>query len=140
MKKSLFFIPVIALVILLTMTQCKKNYNCGLKIICKYTTTGLDTGKAVAGANLEIYPGAVASGRTVHQAIENGKVGVTNENGIYEHTYPYEALLNISATSVDTVKDDNGNVIGVNNYRGSAQVKLQEGQTVEKVVLMMQEY
>ena len=140
MKKSLFFIPVIALVILLTMTQCKKNYSCGLKVICKYTTTGLDTGKAVPGANLEIYPGAVASGRTVHPAIENGKNGVTDENGVYEHTYPYEALLNIAATSVDTVKDDNGNVVGINNYRGSAQVKLQEGQTVEKVVLMMQEY
>ncbi len=140
MKKSLFFIPVIALVILLTMTQCKKNYNCGLKVICNYTTTGLDTGKVVPGANLEIYPGAVASGRIVHPAIENGKKGVTDENGVYEHTYPYEALLNIAATYVDTVKDDNGQVIGVNNYRGSSQVKLQEGQTVEKVVLMMQEY
>ena len=131
MKKSLFFIPVIALVILLTMTQCKKNYNCGLKVICNYTTTGLDTGKVVPGANLEIYPGAVASGRIVHPAIESGK---------NEHTYPYEALLNIAATYVDTVKDDDGQVIGVNNYRGSSQVKLQEGQTVEKVVLMMQEY
>ena len=133
MKKSLFFIPVIALVILLTMTQCKKNYNCGLKVICNFTTTGLDTGKAVAGANLEIYPGAVASGRTVHPAIESGKKGVTDENGIYEHTYPYEALLNISATYTDTT--GNTNV----RYRGSAQVKLQEGQTVEKVVLMMRE-
>ena len=73
MKKSLFFIPVIALVILLTMTQCKKNYSCGLKITCNYTTTGLDTGEAVANAILEIYPGAVASGRTVHPAIEQYK-------------------------------------------------------------------
>ena len=140
MKKSLFFIPVIALVILLTMTQCKKNYNCGLKVICNYTTTGLDTGKVVPGAKLEIYPGAVASGRTVHPAIESGKKGVTDENGVYEHTYPYEALLNIAATYVDTVKNESGQVTEIKNFRGSAQVKLQEGQTVEKVVLMMQEY
>lgn len=139
MKKSLFFIPVIALVILLTMTQCKKNYSCGLKITCNYTTTGLDTGKAVANAILEIYPGAVASGRTVHPAIEQYKDTVTDDNGVYEHTYPYEALLNISATKVDSVKNESGNIT-VKNYRGSAQVKLQEGQTVEKVVLMMQEY
>lgn len=139
MKKSLFFIPVIALVILLTMTQCKKNYNCGLKVICNYTTTGLDTGKAVSDAELEIYPGAVASGRTVHPAIESGKNGKTNDKGVYEHTYPYEALLNIAATKVDSVKNEDGS-IEVKNYRGSAQVKLQEGQTVEKVVLMMQEY
>ena len=139
MKKSLFFIPVIALVILLTMTQCKKNYSCGLKITCNYTTTGLDTGEAVANAIWEIYPGAVASGRTVHPAIEQYKDTVTDDNGVYEHTYPYEALLNISATKVDSVKDESGNIT-VKNYRGSAQVKLQEGQTVEKVVLMMQEY
>ncbi len=138
MKKSLFFIPIVALVILLTMTQCKKNYNCGLKVVCYFTTTGLDTGKTVAGATLEIYPGAVASGRTVHPAIEEGKKGVTNKNGVYEHTYPYEALLNISATFTDTVVTETGNM-QINNYRGTAQVKLQEGQTVEKAVLMMLE-
>ena len=131
MKKSLLLIPVVALLLLFTMTQCKKNYNCGLKVVCYYTTTGLDTGAIVPGATLEIYPGAVASGRTVHQAIEDGRHGVTNKQGVYEHTYPYEALLNISATYTDTVDNK--------NYRGTAQVKLLEGQTVEKVVLMMQE-
>jgi hypothetical protein len=138
MKKSLFFIPVIALVILLTMTQCKKDYNCGLKVVCYYTTTGLDTGKTVAGANLDIYPGSVASGRTVHPAIEAGRKGVTDKNGVYEHTYPYEALLNISATFTDTVVTETG-YTEIRNYRGTAQVKLQEGQTVEKAVLMMLE-
>jgi hypothetical protein len=138
MKKSLFFIPVIALVILLMMTQCKKNYNCGLKVVCYHTTTGLDTGEVVAGAALDIYPGSVASGRTVHPAIEEGRNGVTDNNGLYEHTYPYEALLNISATFTDTVVTETG-YTEVKNYRGTAQVKLVEGQTVEKAVLMMLE-
>lgn len=129
MKKSLFLIPIIAVVILLTMTQCKKNYNCGMKVECRFTTTGLDTGKAVAGATLDIYPGAIAPGRTVHPAIEGGRSGVTDKNGIYEHTYPYEALLNITATYTDTVEHV--------DYRGTAQIKLQEGETVEKVILMM---
>lgn len=131
MKKSLFFIPLIAVVVLLTLTQCKKNYNCGMKVTCYFTTTGLDTGKVVPGATLEIYPGSVASGRTIHPSIENGKNATTDGNGSYEYTYPYEALLNISATYSDTVENI--------NYRGTAQIKLQEGQTVEKAVLMMPE-
>ena len=138
MKKSLLLIPVVALLLLLIMTQCKKNYNCGLRVVCRYTTTGLDTGNVVSGATLEIYPGAVASGRTVHPAIEGGKHGETNDKGVWEYTYPYEALLNISATFTDSVETETGS-IEVKNYRGTAQVKLQEGQTVEKVVLMMQE-
>jgi hypothetical protein len=138
MKKSLFLIPIMALVILLTMTQCKKNYNCGLKITCYYTSTGLDTGEAVSGANLEIYPGTVASGRTIHEAIEKGRYGITDANGRYEYTYPYEALLNISATYSDTVETEDGS-LEIRNYRGTAQVKLLEGETVEKAVLMMRE-
>lgn len=138
MKKSLLLIPVIALFLLIVMTQCKKNYDCGLRVECRYTTTGIDTGNVVSGAELEIYPGAVASGRTVHPAIVNGKQGVTNANGIYEHTYPYEALLNISATHIDSVENEDGQM-EYKSYRGTAQVKLLEGQTVEKVILMMEE-
>ena len=86
MKKSLLLIPVIAVVLLLTMTQCKKNYNCGMRVVCYFSTNGLDTGKAVVGAILDIYPGAVAPGRTVHPAIEAGKKGVTGADGSYSHT------------------------------------------------------
>jgi len=139
MKKSLLLIPVIAMVLLLTMTQCKKNYNCGLKVICNLTNTGLDTGKVVSGAKLDIYPGIVGNDDRIHPAIKDGRNGTTNENGVYEHTYPYEALLNISATYTDTVETEDG-YVEINSYRGSAQVKLQEGQTIEKVVLMMKEY
>lgn len=129
MKKSLLLIPVIAVILLLTMTQCKKNYNCEMKVICYFSTTGLDTGKAVVGAVLDIYPGAIAPGRTVHPAIEGGKKGVTGADGSYSHTYPYEALLNITATYTD----EETNI----DYRGTAQIKLQEGETVEKAILMM---
>ena len=129
MKKSLLLIPVIAVALLLTMTQCKKNYNCGLRVTCYFSTNGLDTLDKVSGASLIIYPGAVAPGRTVHQAIEEGREGITDKNGMYEHTYPYEALLNITATYTDTVDNI--------EYRGTAQIKLQEGETVEKAILMM---
>lgn len=129
MKKSLILIPFLAVVLLLAFTQCKKDYNCGLKIICNYTTNGTDTGAVVPGATLTIYPNAVTSGRTVHPAIENGKDAVTDDNGIYEHTYPYEALLTVTADYTDTVTHK--------NYHGTAQIKLQEGEVVEKTVLMM---
>lgn len=129
MKKSLLLIPFIAVVLLLTMTQCKKNYNCGMKVICYFSTNGLDTGEVVPGAVLDIYPGSVAPGRTVHSAIEAGKAGVTGNDGSYEHTYPYEALLNITATYTD----EETNI----DYRGTAQIKLQEGEKVEKAILMM---
>ena len=128
MKKFLLLIPFIAVVLLLTMTQCKKNYTCGMKVICYFSTNGIDTGKVVSGAALDIYPGAVAPGRVVLPAIEEGRNAETNSNGTYEHTYPYEALLNITATYTDTA--------GV-EYRGTAQIKLQEGETVEKAILMM---
>ena len=129
MKKSLLLIPVIAVILLLTMTQCKKNYNCEMKVTCYFSTNGLDTGKVVAGAILDIYPGSVAPGRTVHPAIEAGKKGVTGKDGTYSHTYPYEALLNITATYTDSVTNI--------DYRGTTQIKLQEGETVEKAILMM---
>ncbi|MBO4654458.1 MAG: hypothetical protein J5644_02810 [Bacteroidales bacterium] len=129
MKKSLFLIPVIAVVILLTMTQCKKNYSCGLKVVCCFSETGVDTGKVVAGAALEIYPGAVAPGSEVHPVINQNRYDTTDENGSCMKTYPYEALLNITATYTDTTEHK--------DYRGTAQVKLQEGETVEKLILMM---
>lgn len=128
MKKSLFLIPVLALVLIFSLTQCKKNYNCGLKVICHFTTTGIDTGNVVSNATLTIYPNAITAGRTVHPAIEQGKDAVTNDNGVYEHTYPYEALLNVTATYRDTVENK--------EYVGNTQIKLQEGQVIEKVILM----
>ena len=68
------------------------------------------------------------TGRTVHPAIEQGKNGTTNDNGTYEHSYPYEALLNVTATYRDTVENK--------EYVGNTQIKLQEGQVIEKVILM----
>lgn len=129
MKKSMLLIPVIAVVLLLTMTQCKKNYKCGMRVVCYYSTTGLDTGEVFPEAVLDIYPGAVAPGRTIYQAIESGRVGITGADGSYEYTYPYEALLNITATYSDTTEHI--------DYRGTAQIKLQEGETVEKAILMV---
>ena len=129
MKKSFFLIAIFAVVIMLTMSQCKKNTNCKIRLECRFTTTGLDTGNVVPGAVLDIYPGSIAPGRTVHPAIESGRHGVTNSEGVYEFTYPYEALLNVTATYTDTVHHV--------DYRGTAQIKLQEGETVEKVILMM---
>ncbi|MBP5651023.1 MAG: hypothetical protein J6X01_08120 [Bacteroidales bacterium] len=129
MKKTFFLIPIIAVAILLTMTQCKKDYSCGLRVECHFSTTGLDTGNVVAGAVLNIYPGAIAPGRTVLPEIEAGKKGVTDKDGTYTYTYPYEALLNITATYTDSVTHI--------DYRGTAQVKLQEGETVDRVILMM---
>lgn len=129
MKKSLILIPFIAVVLMLTLTQCKKNYTCGIKVTCNLTTNGTDTGAVVPGAKLVIYPNAVTSGRTVHTAIESAKNATANENGVYEHTYPYEALLTVTAdyTNPETNK----------NYHGTTQIKLQEGEVIEKTVLMM---
>lgn len=131
MKKLFYFIPVLALslVLMLTLTQCKKNYNCKLKVKCYLSETGVDTGKTVPAATLEIYPRAVASGRTVHKSVEDYKNAVTDENGCYEHVYPYEALLDVTATFSDTAAHA--------EYRGTVQIKLQEGQTVEKDILMI---
>lgn len=138
MKKSLLLIAVTALILLVVMTQCKKNYSCGLKVVCKYTTTGLDTGKVVPKVSLDIYPGSVKPGSTVHPSIDSVRYVMTDDKGFYQHTYPYEALLNITATHIDSVENDDGQMV-YTNYRGTAQVKLQEGRTVEKVILLMEE-
>lgn len=132
MKKSLFLIPFIALVMMLTLTQCKKNYNCGMRVICYFSETGLDTGEVVPFADLEVYPNIVGAGKPIHPAIEDNRYAITDVTGTYEHTYPYEALLNVSATYMDP--DDNI------EYVGNVQIKLQEGQVVEKVILMTPNY
>lgn len=131
MKKLFYFIPVLAVALILTLslTQCKKNYNCTMKVRCYLSETGIDTGATAPSVTLEIYPRAVASGRTVHQSISDFKNAVTDGNGYYEHTYPYEALLDVTATYSDTVNHK--------NYRGTAQIKLQEGQIVDKTILLI---
>lgn len=133
MKKKIYFILVLAVAMVLSfsLTQCKKDYTCGITVRCNFTETGIDTGGVVPNATLTIYPRAVAAGRTVHSSIENNKTVTTDETGTYTHRYPYEALLDISATYTDTTTH--------RNYRGTVQVKLVEGENVEKTVLMMRE-
>jgi hypothetical protein len=125
MKKVPFLIPILASIVLLFFaSQCKKDTICKVRIICNYSENGIDTGDLVKNCFVEIGKDNYAD-----FAQDTGR---TNALGVYETEFQYEALLDVSATSI--VIDTNMNET---DYLGSGQVKLIPGETVEKVILLM---
>jgi len=125
MKKVPFLIPILASIVLLFFSsQCKKDTICKVRIICNYSENGIDTGDLVENCFVEIGKDNYAD-----FARDTGR---TNSSGVYETKFKYEALLDITASSIFI--DTNMNET---DYLGSGQVKLIPGETVEKVILLM---
>lgn len=124
MKKAFFVIPILVSIILIVMTtQCKKETICKVRIECRYSENGIDTGLAIPNCFVEI-------GKINYAAFAKD-TGRTNIFGVYETEFQYEALLDIAASHVYI--DSN---LYETEYKGIGQVKLIPGETVTKVILL----
>jgi len=129
MKKIINFIFILSCsVILLCFTQCTKDPTYKVKITCRHTNTGIDTSSVISGAAVVIGQENATEGPVDSYA---KAVGLTDNNGIFEWNFKYEALLNVTATYYDTVD--------ATNYIGAGQIKLVADEVVEKTVLLIKQ-
>lgn len=131
MKKLKFLLPIVISVCLVVFfSQCKKDHDCKMKITCNFSSNGIDTGKVASKVFIKV-------GKDEYADYAKA-TGYTNTNGVFEHTFPYPALLDIVATYSDTTFDENGDVTAIKNYTGGAQVQVNDGETTEKTILMVE--
>lgn len=122
MRKFSFILPLIAgLILIFACAQCKKDTSCKARIIVYYSETGIDTGAVAAGVTVEI-------GKNSNFAEFAQAEGTTDNNGIFECEFPYEAVLPVVAT----ITKPDGRM-----YTGSTQISLKPGETVEQPLLIM---
>ncbi|MEG1555243.1 MAG: hypothetical protein RR356_00765 [Bacteroidales bacterium] len=125
MKKIAFLIPIFTVVILLFVcTQCKEDTSCKMKVTCRFSTNGIDTGAVVKHAYVKV-------GKETNAPYAK-TAGYTDQQGVFTHTFELEALLDVVATYVDSVDENT-----INKYSGTAQIKLIAGEEVEKTVLLV---
>ena len=63
----------------------------------------------------------------------------TDASGVFEYTLPYPALLLVNAIKVVAVRDPIDNsIVGYTKYTGTVQVQVNEGETTEKTILMVE--
>ncbi|MDL2297133.1 hypothetical protein LJC68_09250 [Bacteroidales bacterium OttesenSCG-928-B11] len=128
MKRLLQIIPLVAIVTMIFLfTTCKKETDCKARVICRYTTTGLDTLDVVDSVLI------VFGKETFAEFAQDS--GITDANGVYETVFRYEALLDLNAFC--TKKDSVDGEEIITDYIGKGEIKLVPGETVEKVLLMM---
>lgn len=133
MKKIKFLIPVLVSFCLIALfTQCEKNHDCNMKITCNFSSNGIDTGAVAPNVHIVV-------GKEEYADYARAD-GYTNSNGVFEHTFPYPALLDVIATYADTTFDEEGNVTAVKYYTGGAQIQVNAGETSEKTILMVETY
>ena len=128
MKKLAYIIPVFtAFLFVILFSQCKKETDCKVRIICKYSETGIDTGKIVPGCTVKLGKEDFAD-----YAKAEGKCDI---NGVYETAFQYQAILEINANYVivDSLTEE------VDEFTGRGEIKLMPGETVEKVVLLIRQ-
>lgn len=129
MKKVFATLYVLCIVsLLLICTQCKKEPVCEAVVRVHKTLTGLDTAAAVPQCH-------VAIGTNDSYADYAKAEGYTDANGIFRHTFPHEALLDVVATYNHTYTDENDNEV-TETGSGMGRIKLVPGETVEIVVLI----
>ena len=138
MKKIAVLFYVLAITTLLVaFTQCKKEPVCELVLHIHTTNTGVDTADALPRAFVRI-------GLEDNYADFAKAEGYTDENGVFTHTFKYEALLDVIVTydstyySYYTIGDDNhlDSVYHQDSYYGTGRVKLIPDETVEQVILV----
>ena len=163
MKNLRFFLPIIIAVIgVVLFSQCKKDHSCKMKVTCKYSSNGIDTGSAVPYAIItfdtsKYHNGAIDT--LISQVnlpnisdIDNWTIDSlyrwfensanykyrADANGVFEFTLPHPALLLVNAIKVDAIRDTLDSIIGYVKYTGTVQVQVEEGETTEKTLLMVE--
>ena len=130
MKKTriLITLALVAFCAIFLFSECERDYSCTMKIVCR-VFDGVDTGKVAANAHVVVGKEEYAD----HARAD----GYTNDKGIFLHVFPYPALLDVTVTYFDTVRNANGTLDSV-LFTGAGQVQLYESETTEKLILLME--
>ena len=127
------FLPIIvALVCVFFFTQCKKDHSCKMRLTCYYSSNGMDADSVVPFALISFDTVKYNSGLAVDTNIARVQDFPTNGLGVFEYTLDYPALLIVNAVKIDSV----GGL--AKKYTGTAQVQVNEGETTEKTILMVE--
>ena len=133
MKKMRVFLPIIvALVGVFFFTQCKKDHSCKMRLTCYYSSNGMDADSVVPFALISFDTVKYNSGLAVDTNIARVQDFPTNGLGVFEYTLDYPALLIVNAVKIDSV----GGL--AKKYTGTTQVQVNDGETTEKTILMVE--
>jgi hypothetical protein len=134
MKKMRIFLPIIiAIVGVLFFTQCKKDHSCKMRLTCYYSSNGMDADSVVPFALISFDTIKYNAGNVLPD-ISRVQDTLTDIHGVFTYTLDYPALLVVNAVKYDTV---NGSP---KKYTGTTQVQVNEGETTEKSILMVETY
>lgn len=133
MKKLKVFLPImIALVGVLFFAQCKKDHSCNMRVTCYYSSDGMNADSVVPFALISFDTVKYNAGLAIDPAISSVQCVPTNAQGVFTYTLQYPALLIVNAVKYDTIN-------GVaKKYTGTTQVQVNEGETTDKTILMVE--
>ena len=127
------FLPIlVALVGLFFFSQCKKDHSCKMRLTCYYSSNGMDADSVVPFALVSFDTVTYNSGLAVLPQISALDSMKTDGHGVFTYTLDYPALLIVNAVKIDSVN-------GVaKKFTGTTQVQVNEGETTEKTILMVE--
>ena len=127
------FLPIlVALVGLFFFSQCKKDHSCKMRLTCYYSSNGMDADSVVPFALISFDTVKYNSGLAVLPEISAVDSMMTDYAGVFTYTLRYPALLIVNAVKIDSVN-------GVaKKFTGTTQVQVNEGETTEKTILMVE--
>lgn len=127
------FLPIlVALVGLFFFSQCKKDHSCKMRLTCYYSSNGMDADSVVPFALISFDTVKYNSGLAVLPQISTVQDMMTDGLGVFTYTLDYPALLIVNAVKIDSV---NGTA---KKFTGTTQVQVNEGETTEKTILMVE--
>lgn len=131
MRKRLLYLPLFLLVFVALAVSCKKDNGCSALIRVYYSQNGIDAEGPAANARVQI-------GTNTNYADFAKADGYTNEEGVFEYEFKYEASLDIVVTTMRPIKVDDEHTVEM-PYKGTSQIKLEPGETVEVNVMILPE-
>ena len=133
MKKLRIILPILLAVLSVALfTQCKKDHSCNMRITCYYSSNGMDADSVVPFALISFDTVKYNSGLAVLPQISAVDNMMTDYHGVFTYTLDYPALLIVNAEKIDSVN-------GVpKKFTGTTQVQVNEGETTEKTILMVE--
>lgn len=137
MEKMKNFVARLSVVLLVCVgcvvlfSECKKDTTCHAAIKAYYSENGVDILEPAANAYIQI-------GTNTNYADFARAEGYANEEGVFTWDFKYEASLDVVAENTrEYWVNENESVQAT--YRGSSQIKLVPGETVEVTVLLLPE-
>ena len=139
MKRLRIFLPIVVVLgVSVLFTQCKKDHSCNMKLTCYYSINGMSADSVVPFALISFDTVKYNSGLAVDPAISSVQNVMADASGVFTYTLNYPALLIVNAEKIDTIKDTLGNVLSINRWTGTSQVQVNEGETTEKTILLVE--